>query len=245
MTTNKDEARARVREMREEAARKERRREQIIRFGVVAAVLAAVLIVVLAVRSGDDDSGPIATPAGVTEDAGGVPLAGDAAADAPVIEVWYDFNCPHCAAFEQMNGDTLDELAGSGQATVYQRPITFVAPVADSQRAANAWGCAVDEGAGREFSEAVFAAQGSGFSNDNLLQIGESVGLTSDSFRSCVEDGTYDRWVEASLNYARDEAQIQSTPTILLDGQELDSAQWTPEGLVAAVEDAAAGTAEE
>ncbi|HSI94419.1 MAG TPA: thioredoxin domain-containing protein [Jiangellaceae bacterium] len=246
MSNKKVEARERVKAMREEQARKERRREQLIRFGVVAAVIVAVVIIgvaVMASRSGDDVDTAAALPAGVTEPGGAVPAA--ALADGvPTVEVWFDFSCPHCATFEAGNGPFLKQLADEGAANLTYRPVTFVGQAA-SVRATNAWACALDEGMGEEYMDALYAQQGS-YGNRELVSAGESIGLTSSEFRSCVNGSTYEGWVQSSHAVGVGDYGVSGTPTIfVVDGDDrtlVENAQWSPQGLLAAVE-AAGGSA--
>lgn len=243
MSSNKATARDRVKAMREEQARKDRRRDQLMRFGIVAAVLVGLAIVVVAVMAVQNSSdAPAAQPEGVAEEGGGL-VAGSSSADAPTVEVWFDFSCPHCANFEAANGDVLAAMAEEGTANLVYRPVTFVGG-ADSQRATNAWACARDQGMGDEFMDAAYAEQGA-FSNRNLVAIGESVGIDSGEFSQCVTDGTYNDWVAASHAAGTADYGVSSTPTVfLVDGGErtqVPAEQWTPEGLRAAVEAAAGG----
>lgn len=246
MSNKKVEARERVKAMREEQARKERRREQMLRFGIVAAVLVAIAIIAVAVMAnrGADVDAEAAVPTGVTEPGGGVPAV-PVSSDVPTIEVWFDFSCPHCATFEAGNGPFLKQLAEEGEANLVYRPVTFVGGAA-SARATNAWACALDEGMGEEFMDAAYAQQGA-YANRDLISAGESVGVDSSEFRSCVNDTTYETWVLNSHEVGVSEHSVTGTPTIfVVSGDErtlVESGQWTPEGLTAAVEAASGGGA--
>lgn len=239
MSNKKAEARERVRAMREEQARKERRREQMMRFGIIAAVLVAVAIIAVAVMANrsSDTVDPAAQPAGVTEAGGGVPVA-DSVADAPTMEVWFDFSCPHCRDFEEANGPFLSELANNGDANIVYRPVTFVGQLA-SVKATNAWACSLGEGLGEEYMDALYAIQGN-YTDGELLNAAESVGLSSDTFESCLENSSYEGWVDASHSLGVNEFGVSSTPTIfVVNGDErtvVDDAQWTQEGLQAALD---------
>ncbi|HEX6233325.1 MAG TPA: thioredoxin domain-containing protein [Jiangellaceae bacterium] len=243
--SKKTEARDRVKSMREEQARKERRREQMMRFGIIAAVLVAVAIIAVAVMA-NRSSGPVdpdVQPAGITESGGGYSIT-EAAADAPTMEVWFDFSCPHCRDFEAASGPFLKQLADNGDANVVYRPVTFVGQLA-SIKATNAWACSLDEGMGEQYMDAIYAIQGN-YTDSQLLSAAESVGLSSDTFESCVEDGTYEGWVNASHSLGVNEFSVNSTPTIfVVNGDQrtvVDSSQWNPAGLQAAL---GSGTGEE
>ncbi len=243
MSNKKAEARERVRAMREEQARKERRREQLMRFGIIGAVLIAVAIIGVAIAANrpSDTVDPDAQPAGVVETGGGVPVA-DTVADAPTLEVWFDFSCPHCRDFEAANGSFLSEWAHNGEANVVYRPVTFVGTLA-SVKATNARACSLAEGRGEEYMDAIYAIQGN-FTDAQLLSAAENVGLTSDTFESCVENGAYEGWVNASHSLGVNEFGVNSTPTVfVVNGDErtlVESDQWTQAGLQEAL-NAAAG----
>jgi protein-disulfide isomerase len=246
-TNKKAEARERVRAMREEQARKERRREQMMRFGIIGAVLIAVAIIgvaIAATRGSSDPVDPDAQPPGVTEPGGGVAI-GEVVADAPTVEVWFDFSCPHCRDFEAANGEFLSQLADSGEANLVYRPVTFVGTLA-SVKATNAWACSLDQGLGAEYMDAIYSVQGN-YTDNQLLNVAEGVGLDGDTFEACVEGGAYEGWVDASHTLGVNEFGVSSTPTIaVVSGDErtvVDSSQWSPEGLQAAVDAAAAGDA--
>jgi protein-disulfide isomerase len=243
MSNKKADARERVRAMREEQARKERRREQLLRFGIIGAVLIAVAIigVAIAANRSSEPVDPDAQPPGVTEPGGGVSFT-DTIADAPTLEVWFDFSCPHCRDFEAANGPFLSEVANAGDANVIYRPVTFVGQLA-SVKAANAWACSLEDGLGEEYMDAIYSVQGN-FTDAQLLNAADSVGLNSDTFEACVEGGTYEGWVDASHSLGVNDFGVNSTPTIfVVNGDErtlVDSSQWTQAGLQAAL-DAGAG----
>lgn len=236
MSSKKAEARERVKAMREEQARQDRKRERIVRFGIAASVLAAVAIIVVAVAaSRDGNDGPSALPSTVTEQGGGV-LVGDP--DAPVtIDSWVDFLCPHCKEFEDANGATIDELVAAGEANVVYHPLTFTGGTY-STRANNAFACAADEGKAGEFLAAAFVNPQQ-WTRSSLVDLGDSVGIGG-SYESCVQDGTYDDW-SRDVTATASENEITGTPTIFINGELLPQTSWSPEGISAAVAAAATG----
>lgn len=176
---------------------------------------------------------------------GGIPVAGEAAGK-PVLEIWEDFQCPGCASFENTFGPTVREIADSGDATVIWRIASFldqslpnVAPPGQhSQRAANAWGCAIDGGKAVEYHDIVFAnhpeTEGDGWTDEQLLAFGTDVGLTGEAyttFEQCVANKTYFGWA-ANGSVWMNEAGVPSTPGLYLNGEKLpDSALASPEAL--------------
>jgi protein-disulfide isomerase len=239
MSGDRAAARAKARELREAEARRKRRREQLVRFGVLAVVAVAILAVAIAVfvnRPAQDATAQL--PEGISEPAGGVVIGDESA---PVtIDLWIDFQCPFCRTFEQDAGPTLEQLAADGAAVLVYHPLSFLGE--ESERAANAFGCAADRGMAGEYLTILFDNQPQegtgGFMTDDLLALGAEAGVTGSEFESCVEDRTYADWV-ANVAASQSEAEIVATPTVFVDGEILQADQLTPEGLQAAVAAAA------
>ncbi|MEY4151077.1 MAG: hypothetical protein RJB28_144 [Actinomycetota bacterium] len=142
----------------------------------------------------------------------------------PVIDIWEDFQCPVCRSFESVVGSYLSQLVKENKAKVIYHPLSFIGP--ESVRAANAAACAAEESKFDEFHTLLYKTQSttenSGlWSNDNLVGLGATVGLTSDSFKKCVNDGGFLGWVN---NIAADGAKknVNSTPTVFVNGKEID-----------------------
>src|ERR687891_154994 len=227
MSRDKAAARARAQEMREQQARQDRRREQLLRFGVGVAVLAIVVAVGIAIqagRSGDGGGDIVAVestaevPASLDERGTGITFVDE---DAPVtVDIWIDFSCPHCRDFEEENGETIDEIAASGDAKIVYHPASFMAD--QSATAANAFACSVDTGQASSFVRTAFASQGN-FSPDDLVAMGED---SHGDWVAGVQDGMAD-------------AGVEGTPTIFVNGERReDLASATPDDLRAAVEEA-------
>ena len=107
-------------------------------------------------------------------------------------------------------------------------------------------GIAVDAGAEEKYHAGVFANQpaeeGTGFSDETLISIAESSGITGDAlttFNDCLASEKYAGWV-ANSYAAFDSAGVSSTPTGLLNGTELSGdVLFDPIQLTAAIEAAA------
>lgn len=173
-----------------------------------------------------------AVPAGVDDVTWAVPVAPDVTPKpgAPQLDIWADFQCPACAQTEQANGAGIVALAKSGDVKVSWRVTAFLddrISGASSQRAAAAWGCAIDAGRTVEYHEQLFAAQpaveGAGFTDAQLLRVGRSSGIEGtdyQTFRSCVDDGRYLQWVaNSTAEFHR--AAVPGTPTGYLNGRAL------------------------
>ncbi|MER6240732.1 thioredoxin domain-containing protein [Streptomyces clavifer] len=226
-------ARDRLEQQRElDRARERRRRTLIVATAVVGVLALAAVVGLIAANAGKDDNdsqaGPVATPSGATGKDGVTLQVG--ADDAPsTLTVWEDFRCPVCAQFEDAFRDTIAELADSGQIKVDYHLATIIdgnLGGSGSLRAANAAACAQDAGEFAAYHDVLYRNQpaesdDSFADNSRLIELAGSVdGLDTPAFRSCVEDGTYDSWVEKS-NTAFGEGGFQGTPTALLNGESI------------------------
>ena len=229
----------------------EKRRERTIRIiGAIAVVVVVVLIIGLAVivprLSGDDSGGggrdlpdvnpAAALPTGVlgpdAEFAYAVPY-GTAADTAPTLAIWEDFQCPACAALEEINGQGIKDLANTGQVQLFWRPTSFLdrnLGNTSSAEAIAAWGCAIDAGKTGEYSTTVYANQpteGAGFTTAQLIDFGVQSGIGGadlETFTQCVEDGTYLGWAVNSTSIFYEE-NVPGTPTGFLNGLPLNGGQ--------------------
>jgi protein-disulfide isomerase len=252
-TSKREAARRRIEEKRaaEAAARaRAQHRQRTVVGGIVAGVLLVVaVIVVIAVQSSrTSTSADAQVPAGTVDDGTGIPV-GDSAA--PVtVDVYEDFQCPFCAQFEAMTGDTLDQLVASGQARIVYHPIAILdrASTTDySTRALNAAGVVLDEAgldAFAQFHDLLFAnqpAEGTaGLTDDELVDFAAQAGATGDAVANGIRDRTFEDWTK-QVTDASSQAGVTGTPTVLVDGEKLDTSLLTPDGLTSAVEAAQAG----
>jgi protein-disulfide isomerase len=142
----------------------------------------------------------------------------------PKIDVYIDYQCPACRAFEIINGGYLNEVIAQNKAKVVYHPMTFIGP--ESILAANAAACAADESKFVDMNLALFQnqpnAENSGvWQSQALVALGKSVGIKSNSFEKCVNDGTYVKWTN-NVAVESGKANVNSTPTIFINGKEMD-----------------------
>ncbi len=208
-----------------------KRRALITRAAAAAVVVLLVVgvVVFLAVRKDTVDSSA-ALPKGVSKAGGGVAMGTGTA----VIDVYEDFQCPVCKDFEQANGATLGKLVAQDKATVVYHPMHFldenlesagkVPNPGSSRRAANAAGCAADQGKFAEFHTAVYANQpkeGVGYTDAQLKAFGATARVDPGPFAQCMTDKAFNGWVDQVERASRDRG-ITGTPTVLLNGSKLD-----------------------
>ncbi|MCF3133407.1 DsbA family protein [Streptomyces olivochromogenes] len=251
---NRDEkrtARERLAVEREKQKAAERRRRTLIVGASVICVLGlAAVIGVIAANAGKEKksgSGPAVAPSGARgKDSLAIPVGADSAKS--TLTVWEDFRCPACQAFETAYRPTLHELADAGKLRVEYHLVRLIdgnLGGTGSLRAANAAACAQDAGKFRDFHDVLYANQpketDDAFAdNAKLIELaGKVPGLDTPAFRSCVNDGKHDSWVDKS-QAAFQTGGFSSTPTVLLNGKDVYR-ELTPAKLKQLVEQAAQG----
>ncbi|MFI7487870.1 DsbA family protein [Micromonospora echinaurantiaca] len=224
-----------ARVVREQLARERRRKRTLwVSIGAVLVLVVAGLIGWSVYSSQQADE--FTAPPGANESGTGVVLG-----SGPItIDLYEDYLCPACKQFQQVSGDTIDQLVSAGKAKVVFHPVAYLNRFSTtdySTRSSAASGCAAAGGKFKEFTDVLFERQppegGAGLSDDELIDIGAGVGLDRDDFGSCVRDGTYEPWTEHVTEEAS-KANVTGTPTILVDGKPV--ADRSPEGIRAAVE---------
>jgi protein-disulfide isomerase len=171
----------------------------------------------------------------------------------PVLDIYEDFQCPACKAFEQASGATVKNMAAAGQVKVVYHPIAIFSgePASgNTMRATSAARCVPDGRQWMVFHDRLFAEQppetSSGFATADLVKWGREAGVTDPGFASCVGSMKHGQALVAYTKKVIDsKAVVQGTPTLRLDGKELDNkVAFVPSALRGAVLDAAnrAGT---
>jgi protein-disulfide isomerase len=204
----------------------------------VAAVVAVFFAGVgfQAVRSGSN-RGTLVRPAHAVS-AEGAELLGSP--NAPVVvEEYGDFQCPACANWDRLVFPTVERLVNEGRIRFAYHSFAFLGP--ESVSAASAAVCAGDEGSFWPYRGFLYANQfpenSGALTEDRLIQMGQTVGLSSEAFASCVRGETYRGWIAQVSDHAVDRG-VTSTPTIFVNGRALPTPP-SPEELIAAVDAAA------
>lgn len=195
MTTKASRRREQRERLKAERLRQQARQRRLKLLGVIGAATLVVAALVgggyLYMASADQSSsyeGPLAEQ--TLQEDGSVVMAQEGA-EAPVVEVYADFQCPSCKRFEEVNAATLEELAAQGEAIVHLRPVSIFAAQGEplgsnSLRAAAAARAAADHGAFIEYSKLLWERQpeegAPGYSKDDLVAWGAEVGITDPAF---------------------------------------------------------------
>lgn len=167
--------------------------------------------------------------------------------DAPTtIDVYADFLCPVCAQFEETYGDQIEQKVAAGELKVRTHMLPMLVERSDppgySLDAANAALCAADEGQFRAFHDSLFASQPEegkrGYDKQQLIRLGRDLGIASDSFEQCVNNGTYDQQLTAKMEEVKNNPALEQdfgggnkgfgTPTVVSGGEIVDFSdpQW-------------------
>jgi protein-disulfide isomerase len=172
-----------------------------------------------------DQADSAATQASVQEVGADEHVLGDA--DAPITIIEYSsLTCPHCASFHQ---DTLPQLkqewieTGKAKLVFRHYPLDRLA-----LGAALMTNCFEGD---RFFAvlEMLFAQQQQWARADNpgqaLARIGAQAGMDQSTFEQCVTDQQEAQDILAKQEAGRKQAEIQSTPTFLIEGEKIEGAK--------------------
>lgn len=220
--------------VRDQIAREQRRRRTLW------TSVTAVLLLFIAGMIGygiyvDQRPTEYQAPPGAT-DSGGIPIG-----SGPVtIDVYSDFMCPACRQFQDIAGNTLDELVAENKATVVYHPIAILDRYSTTQystRSAAASACAAEVNRFPDFAKELYARQpsqgGPGLSDEELASIGSELGF-GDTFSECVSSKKYRSWT----THITDEAGkrgVHGTPTVYVNGNQVNA---DPAAIRAAVDSA-------
>ncbi len=235
-------ARERIRLERERAARRRQRNRVLIAVGSALGAILIAVIVILVIRPGQSTgtgtspgtvqsayyNGPFAA---VTKNADHSVTNAQAAVKTPVLDIYEDFQCPVCDAFEKANGAVVQKLAHQGQVRVIYHPFTiFLGEQPAQDNSVRAWAAAqcVPAGSWMRYHNLLYSnqpderAQG-GFPISLLLALGRKIGLTSASFTHCVSSQTY---APQAVPFSEQviKGGIDSTPTVKLNGKPVSNA---------------------
>lgn len=205
--------------------------------GVVVVVLFAAVVGFGIYRASRPDTSTAALPANATATGA---LVGPAAAKA-TIEVYLDFQCPVCKAYEAQSGATVDQLVSAGQAKVIYHPLAFLDRMSStkySTRSSEASGCASDAGVFAPFLKLLYANQpaegADGLPNSQLVDYLRQAGATADQ-SACVNDARYASWT-SGLTDAASKASVTGTPTVLVNGKQIENTDGALRQAVAAAQ---------
>ncbi len=186
-------------------------------------------------HSGDVEAVRVAAANVITKDGGTEPKA--------VVSVYEDFQCPHCARFEQAFGPTINKLIDTGAIAADYHMLAILNTSANdnySTRAANAGYCVAEadtsatKDAFRRFHTALFVQQppeGSPAPDDRaLIETARQAGVVG-TVPDCVNSGRNNDMVEGLAAAT----EVTGTPTVRINGE--DYTYSTPAALVTKIKE--------
>ncbi|MEU6727746.1 thioredoxin domain-containing protein [Nonomuraea wenchangensis] len=202
---------------------------------LVAVAVACVAIAVLGVLA-FSEPGESSAEVRLTRQLDGSMVLADRGGDAPVLDVYEDFDCPVCKDMHAKVDPTIQRLAREGKVKVVFHAVTIFRdePMrSNSIRAAAAARC-VPESSWLAFRDELYAIQpaphgvASGFTVEELVRAARKAGAQVDS---CVRDQSY-----ADSHLAETaKVRLEGTPTLLLDGKLLGGEAFDPQALERAI----------
>jgi protein-disulfide isomerase len=223
-------AREKIREQQAAAKARDKRKRLVtyLTAGTVAVAAVGLGVWYGISNSRSEQASGAAAPVTVQPD-GSVVMA-KAGVTGPVVDIYEDFQCPACKELERVSGQTFKNVAAEGKAKVVYHPITIFSQEptkSNSVRAGNAARCVTDGKQWLAFHDLLYQNQPpetqQGFKPDQLIEWGKEAGVTAPGFDQCV---TSLKNGEAHLAYSKKittEQKLTHTPTVKLNGTEIDN----------------------
>jgi protein-disulfide isomerase len=209
--------------------RQERRRRNLMVGGVVGVILLIVLGGYFISRSLDTTT-DVSADAPSSSSEFGVTIGPD---DAPnKVVIYEDFLCPYCGELEKRTREDLAQLADDGKVQVEYRPFNLLGGDDNdsySVRSAGAFSIVLDKSdasVAKKFHDLLYENQpeesGPFPKSSELADLAVEAGADESAVRSPIENNEGVDWVTKATKAASD-AGVQSTPTILLNGDVFQS----------------------
>lgn len=144
----------------------------------------------------------------------------------PNVEIFLDYDCPHCKEFEDSSASYLDSLLEEGKATVEYKPIVVIGSNL-SISGGNAAACVAEYAPARfnDAHNALFSKTGEqSVSVTKTIKDLKIEGETGKQVEECVSTKHFSKWLTKAsehaltLKDAKGEQLVTGTPTILVDG---------------------------
>jgi protein-disulfide isomerase len=180
---------------------------------------------------------PTVFPPNATADFSGIKVNPKAPANAPLLVIYQDYQCPYCAGFDKIFGPTIEAALAKNQIRVEYHTMNFLdaandpnsATAGSSTRTAMAAACADAEGVFDIYHNLVYAnqpaAEKDGFTDDLLrVQLPTQAGLSGSaltSFQKCYDNAEMYPFVRYT-NAMAQAAGITGTPSYVLNGTRLN-----------------------
>lgn len=244
-------ARAQAQALREEQAQREKRakvtRRALMGVGVLAVAGVGGGMYVASRSEGTSSDGTVSTeragsqgvPAVVAKDGSwsfGKDLTPGTANDgAKVLDVYFDYSCHFCAAFEALHSPEITKLLKDGRLTLVLHPCKILG-MEWTDMVMNAQGVVLDQAPEKslDFHNQIFAlfaqiyqAQDTSMMTvENIAKVATDAGVPEDvvsQIADAVSANAYGAWTELGTDtFTSHSPKFQGTPTVLLGGEELN-----------------------
>ena len=224
-------ARERLRLVRAREARRQRRIRVAAAGGGVIVLIAAITVGVLVQRHdatiAKARSGYEGRYAPVILNADNSVTMARPGVSRPVLDVYEDFQCPLCRAFEKANGGMIQRLADEGRVRVTYHPFTMFSDQPQQANSIRAWAAAKCAPANLwvRYHNALYASQpaettADGFPISLLVRLGRRVGITNPDFAQCVRSQKYAAQNPPLSNQIINDG-VNGAPILVLNGKVL------------------------
>jgi protein-disulfide isomerase len=211
------------------------------RSGLSPALIAGIVVVVLfaaAVGFGLYYSNQSKIAADAAVPAGAVAAGGDQngilvgnASAAKTMDIYLDFQCPVCKAYETQMGPTIDAAVAQGKVKVIYHPLAFLDRFSSTQystRSSEAAACVSETpGAFPAYVKLLYGNQppenGNGLPDSQLVSLATQAGAPA-TVADCINNHTYSGWT-ARITDAASKANVTGTPTVMVDGKVIENTQ--------------------
>ena len=155
------------------------------------------------------------------------------AAAAPILDIYFDYSCPHCAEFDGIHTQEINQLLSDKKITLALHPCKILHQEWTSV-VMNAMGVVLDEAPAQSlsfhnvtfeiFSQALQTKNQSNMTAEGLVAAATKVNVpkeVSAKFKAAVDADKYKKWVDLG-NEAFNARELKSTPTVFFKGEKVD-----------------------
>lgn len=139
---------------------------------------------------------------------------------AVTIVTFSDYQCPFCTRAEAVVDEVMKKYDGKVKLIFRDFPLEFHN---NAKGAAQASECAEEQGKFWEMHKAMFADQNK-LDKDSLVATAGTIGLNTESFKSCLESGKYAAEVDKDMAEGK-EYGVTGTPAFFINGIMIEGAQ--------------------
>jgi protein-disulfide isomerase len=214
---------------------------------IIVAVGATVLVRSLKKQQDDKVAAATAPPANLYTSTGGAAgvLYGQASSKV-TVDMYEDFMCPACKAFESADSGVLRKYADAGKLKLVYHPVAILddrSTTNYSTRAANAAATVLATTPAKfiAFHDSLYANQpaenSAGLPDATLIDLAVKAGVDQAQISAPITSGKYSGWVtKVTSDFGK---KYNSTPTVLINGTQVPNLE--PTALTAALDKAIAG----